>query len=80
VERRFRKALFAIARDASDVADLRARFDAFIEGVRDEPPGLRPYPDEVRDTLQALSFRPELATELHRRYLDARVGRERQPA
>ena len=74
MERRFRKALFALAREASDAPDLRARFDDFIAEVRTHPAPLRPYADEVRDTLLALSFRPEVAADLHRRYREARVG------
>ncbi len=74
MERRFRKALFALARETSDASDLRARFDEFIAEVRAHPAQVRPYPDEVRDTLLALSFRPEVAADLHRRYRDARVG------
>lgn len=74
MDRRFRKALFALAREASDAPDLRERFDAFIAEVRSHPAQVRPYPDEVRDTLLALSFRPEVADDLHRRYRDARIG------
>ena len=74
MERRFRKALFALARESSDASDLRERFDAFIAEVRSHPAQVRPYADEVQDTLLALSFRPEVAADLHRRYLDARVG------
>ncbi len=74
MDRRFRKALFALAREAVDASDLRARFDDFIAEVRTHPASVRPYPDEVRDTLLALSFRPEVAADLHRRYRDARVG------
>ncbi len=74
MERRFRKALFALAREAGSASDLRERFDAFIAEVRTHPAQTRPYADEVRDTLLALSFRPEVAADLHRRYHDARVG------
>ena len=74
MERRFRKALFALAREASDASDLRERFDTFIAEVRTHPAQVRPYADEVRDTLLALSFRPEVAADLHRRYREARVG------
>ena len=74
MERRFRKALFALAREAGSASDLRDGFDAFIAEVRTHPAQNRPYADEVRDTLLALSFRPEIAADLHRRYRDARVG------
>ncbi len=74
MDRRFRKALFRLAREASDAPDLLERFDEFIAEVRSHPAPVRPYPDEVRDTLLALSFRPEVAADLHRRYRDARVG------
>ena len=42
MERRFRKALFALAREASDAPDLRARFDDFIAEVRSHPAPVRP--------------------------------------
>ena len=80
LDRRFRKALFTLAREAADVEDLRARFDAFIEDVRTSPPGDRPYSDEVRDILRGLSLRLDLTLQLQRRYDQARVGLGRQPA
>lgn len=80
LDRTFRKALYKLVREVSDVADLDARFDAFIEDVRQAPPEVRPYPDQVRDTLRGLSLRRDLALQLQRRYEDAHVGRVRQPA
>ena len=80
MERRFRKALFALAREAADADDLRTRFDAFIEEVRRAPAHERPYAGGVRDTLEALSLRRHLVDELHDRYQDARVGLGRRPA
>ena len=67
-------------REVSDVDDLNARFDAFIEDVRQGPPDIRPYPDQVLDTLRGLSLRRDLALQLQRRYEDARVGVTREPA
>ena len=61
-------------REASDLDDLTARFDAFVERVRAAPPEARPYPDEVLDTLRGLNLRRDLALRLRRRYEDARVG------
>ena len=80
LDRRFRKALFTLAREAADREDLSARFDAFIADVRTVPPGDRPYSDEVHDILRGLSLRLDLALQLQRRYDDARVGRARPPA
>ena len=75
MERRFRKALFEIAREATSREDLDARFDDFIDDVREAPSGIRPYADEVRDVLRGLSLRSDLALDLQRRYEAARVGR-----
>lgn len=80
MQRRFRKQLFAIAREAQDERDLQRRFAAFIEVVRAAPVDERPYAVEVRDTLRALSLRRDLAEALHRTYDDARVGRRQAPA
>ena len=80
LDRTYRKALFKLLREVSDVDDLNARFDAFIEDVRQGPPDIRPYPDQVCDTLRGLSLRHDLALQLQRRYEDAHVGRPRQPA
>ena len=80
LDRTFRKALYKLAREVSDVDDLHARFDAFIEDVRLAPPDQRPYPDQVRDTLRGLSLRRDLALQLQRRYEDARVGGARGSA
>ena len=80
LDRRFRKALFTLTREAADREDLYARFDAFIADVRAAPPDQRPYPDEVLDVVRGLSLRRDLALQLQRRYADARVGRAPQPA
>lgn len=80
MERRFRRALFALAGEAEDPPDLRERFGAFVDAVRASPPEQRPYPDEVLDTLLALGLRPPLAAELHRRYREARLGLAPRPA
>ena len=80
LDRTFRKALYKLVREVSDVDDLNARFDAFIEDVRRVPPAVRPYPDQVRDTLRGLSLRRDLALQLQRRYEDARVGAGSQTA
>ncbi len=80
LDRSYRKALFKLVREVSDVDDLNARFDAFIEDVRQGPPDIRPYPDQVLDTLRGLSLRRDLALQLQRRYEDARVGVTREPA
>ena len=80
LDRTFRKALYKLVREVSDVEDLNVRFDAFIEDVRRAPPAVRPYPDQVRDTLRGLSLRRDLALQLQRRYEDARVGAGSQTA
>ena len=75
MQRRFRKQLFALVREARDERDLHRRFEAFMDGVLAVPPAERPYADEVRDTLRGLSLRKDLADDLHRRYDAARLGR-----
>ena len=80
LDRNYRKALFKLLREVSDLDDLYARFDMFIEDVRQGPPGIRPYPDQVHDTLRGLSLRSDLALQLQRRYEDAHVGRAHRTA
>lgn len=74
MDRGWRKALFAMLREASDLDDLLARFDDFTGQVCAAPPEARPYPGEVLDTLLGLGLRPGLAARLQRRYEDARTG------
>lgn len=80
LDRTYRKALYKLLREVTDVADLDARFDAFIEDVRRAPADQRPYPDQVRDTLRGLSLRRDLALRLQERYEAARVGAARESA
>lgn len=74
MDRGWRKALFAMLREASDLDDLLARFDDFTGQVCTAPSEARPYPGEVLDTLRGLGLRSDLAARLQRRYEDARTG------
>lgn len=74
MERRFRKAPFALAGEAKDAPDLRERFGAFAVAVRAGPPELRPCPDEAPGALLAPGIRSPLAAGLRRRCREARPG------